>query len=164
MKYKDTSGDWARFSKKLKRLVRDAIRLRKRLEELDAARYEQRCRRIEKRLQLMIDSHWTNKEARRLVKRLKRHQNELFTFLRNHDVPFENNFAERMIRGAVIMRKNSYNNRSDRGARTQAILMSIFTTLKQRGLNPIKTVKQALRTYITRGKLPTLFELSPSNS
>ena len=163
MKYKDTSGDWARFSKKLKRLVRDAIRLRKRLEELDAATYEQRCRRIEKRLQLMIDSGWTNREARRLVKRLKRHQNELFTFLRNHDVPFENNFAERMIRAAVIMRKNSYNNRSDRGARTQAILMSIFTTLKQRGLNPIKTVKQAMRIYTTTGKLPALSEFSASN-
>jgi len=163
MKYKYTSGDWAGFSKKLKRLVRDGIRLRKRLEELDAATYEQRCRRIEKRLQLMIDSDWTNKEARRLVKRLKRHRDELFTFLRNHDVPFENNFAERMIRGAVIMRKNSYNNRSDRGARTQAVLMSIFTTLKQRGLNPIKAVKQALRIYTTTGKLPALAEFSASN-
>ena len=69
-----------------------------------------------------------------------------------------------MIRGAVIMRKNSYNNRSDRGARTQAILMSIFTTLKQRGLNPIKTVKQAMRIYTTTGKLPALSEFSASNS
>ncbi|MCX5643861.1 MAG: transposase [Phycisphaerae bacterium] len=32
-RYKDTSGDWARFAKKLRRLIRDAIRLRKRWDE-----------------------------------------------------------------------------------------------------------------------------------
>ncbi|NIA17365.1 MAG: transposase [Planctomycetes bacterium] len=41
---------------------------------------------------------------------MKRHQDEVFTFLRNADVPFDNNFGERSIRFAVIMRKNSFNN------------------------------------------------------
>ena len=162
-RYKDTSVDWPGFAKKLKRLVRDAIRLRNRLDTLDASTYEQRYHRIEQRLQLMIETAWTNKEARRLVKRLRRHQHDLFTFLLEHEVPFENNFAERIIRQAVIMRKNSYCNRSDRGARTQAILMSVFTTLKQRNLNPIKTVEKALRIYIATGKLPSLADLSASD-
>jgi hypothetical protein len=39
--------------------------------------------------------------------------------------------------------------------------MSVFITLKQRGLNPIKTVEQALRIYITTGKLPALKEFAP---
>jgi len=99
---------------------------------------------------------WTNRQAQRLVKRLRRHQHELFTFLREPAVPFENNFAERIIRRAVILRKNSYNNRSDKGASTQAILMSVFPTIKQRGLNPIHLLEQALRTYITTRRLPTL--------
>lgn len=154
--YKDTGGDWARFAKRLRRLVRDAIRLRKRLEELDPATYERRYHRMEQRLQWLIEMEWTNRQARRLVKRLRRHQHELFTFVLEHEVPFENNVAERVIRQAVIMRKNSYNNRSAKGASTQAILMSVFTTLKQRGLNPITTIEQALRTYITTGKLPPL--------
>lgn len=159
-KYQDTSGDWARFAKKLRRLIRDAIRLRKRLPDLDPATYERRYHRVEQRLQLLIETDWTNRQARRLVKRLRRHQHELFTFVLEHEVPFENNFAERIIRQAVIMRKNSYNNRSAKGASTQAILMSVFTTLKQRGLNPIKTIDQALRTYLTTGKLPALKDLS----
>ena len=66
--------------------------------------------------------------------------------------------SRRQIRQAVIMRKNSYNNRSDRGTATQAILMSVLTTLKQRGLNPVKTLEQALRLYIKTGQLPTLIE------
>jgi hypothetical protein len=161
-KYKNTSEDWALFSKRLKRLIRDAIRLRKRKQDLEATTYENRIRRIEKRLQLIIADDWTNKEAQRLIKRLKRHQQELFTFLGEADVPFDNNFAERMIRGAVIMRKNSFNNRSDKGARTQAILMSVLTTLKQRGLNPIDTLEKALRTYIKTGQLPKLADFSAS--
>jgi len=162
-KSKDSSGDWPKFCKKLKRLIRDAIRLRKRMGELDQTTYHRRCERIEKRLQLIIKYEWLNKEAQRLIKRLKRHQNELFTFLTNSDVPYDNNFGERSIRGAVIMRKNSYNNRSDRGAKTQSVLMSVFFTLKQRGLNPIDTVKKALRIYIKTGQLPKLAEFSASD-
>jgi hypothetical protein len=38
--------------------------------------------------------------------------------------------AERTIRPAVIIRKNSYGNRSQRGTEAQAVLMSIFRKLK----------------------------------
>lgn len=162
-KYKDSSGDWAKFSKKLKRLIRDAIRLQKRKDEIDEQVYDRRCKRIEKRLRLMIEHIWSNKNAKRLVKRLKRHQDEMFTFLCNADVPFDNNFGERSIRGAVIMRKNSFNNRSQKGAMTQSILMSVFFTIKQRGLNPVDTVKKALEIYIKTGNLPPLAEFTASH-
>jgi transposase len=157
-KYKDSSGDWKKFSKKLKRLIRDAIRLQKRKAELDEETYVRLCGRIDKRLQLLLEHEWFNKEAKRLVKRLSRHQDELFTFLRDADVPFDNNFGERSIRGAVIMRKNSFNNRSQKGAMTQSVLMSVFFTIKQRGLNPVDTVKKALEIYIKTGNLPRLAE------
>ena len=155
-KYKDHGGDWPEFCKKLKRLIRDAIRLQKRKEQFDDATYHRRCERIEKRLQVLLECEWSNKEATRLVKRLRRHQDEVFTFLRDVDVPFDNNFGERSIRGAVIMRKNSFNNRSQKGAMTQSVLMSVFFTIKQRGLNPVDTVKKALKVYIKTGKLPRL--------
>ncbi len=80
----------------------------------------------------------------------------LFTFLDYTDVPFENNFADRQIRPAGILRKNSQSNRSERGAATQAVLMSVYRTLKLRGHNPTKTIAQALKTYLTTGQLPPL--------
>jgi len=43
-----------------------------------------------------------------------------------------NNLAERQIRPAVILRKNSQSNRSEQGAVTQAVLMSVYRTLKLR--------------------------------
>jgi transposase len=42
-----------------------------------------------------------------LVKRLRRHEAELFTFLDHPDVPSDNKHAEQQIRPAVIVGKNS---------------------------------------------------------
>lgn len=72
------------------------------------------------------------------------------------EIPSENNLAERMIRPAVIIRKNSQGNRSEHGAAVQAILMTVFQTLKRRGHNPIETVVAALRDYVRTGTLPDL--------
>ena len=155
-KYKSTNGDWPQFAKKLRRLVGDAIRLWRRRDELPAETYASRRHRIGDRLTQLIDEAWENPQARRLVKRLRRHQDQLFTFLDHDNVPFENNHAERAIRPAVIIRKNSYGNRSQAGADAQAVLMSIFRTLKQRGHNPTRTIVQALRTYAQTGQLPPL--------
>jgi transposase len=154
--YKDSSGDWAVFSKKLKRLVHDSIRLWKRREQLDQQLYAHRRELIELRLRKLVEAQWDNSQARRLRDRLNRYEDYLFTFLDKPYVPFDNSHAERSIRPAVIMRKNSYSNRSEKGARTQSILMSIFRTLKQRNANPISTIEQALRQYIQTGNLPQL--------
>ena len=56
----------------------------------------------------------------------------------------------------MIIRKNSQSNRSERGASTQAILMSVYRTLRLRGLDPAKTLATALRTYLLTGQLPPL--------
>lgn len=155
-KYKNSGGDWPAFAKKLRRLIADAIRLRKREDSFSEETYASRRSRLTDRLIELIQEPWTSLEARRLIKRLRRHQNDLFTFLDQPGVPFENNLAERAIRPAVIIRKNSYGNRSEQGADTQAILMSIFRTLKQRQLDPLDTVIDAVRNYLTTGRLPPL--------
>lgn len=152
-KYKSPGPQWPAFAKPMRRLIHDAMRLSKR-DDLSADEYASRRSRLDERLQAMIDAPWDDSQAKRLIKRLRRHQWHLFTFLDQPDVPFDNNHGERSIRPAVIIRKNSYCNRSPNGARTQAVLMSIYRTLKQRGHDPITTVTNALTTYLTTGKLP----------
>ncbi len=94
--------------------------------------------------------------TRRLGERLSRHRDHLFTFLDKVEVPFDNNHAERQIRPAVIIRKNSLCNRSVDGARTQAVLMSVYRTLRLRGHDATKTIADALRTMLQTGTLPPL--------
>ena len=123
---------------------------------------ESRRDRLHKRLALLIESPWDDKQAKRLVKRLRRHCEDLFTFLDQPGVPFDNNHAEHIIRPAVIIRpffnykRGSYGNRSQRGADCQAVLMSVFRTLKQRRHDPITTVCNAIATYLKTGQLPPL--------
>jgi len=157
-KYKSPGKHWPAFAKKLRRLLGDAIRLWRRRGELPEATYTSRRARISTRLQELIESPWNDPHAKRLIKRLRRHQGDLFTFLDQDDVPFDNNTAERAIRPAVIIRKNSYGNRSQRGADCQAVLMSVFRTLKVRGRDPIQTIVAALARYLTTGQLPHLPE------
>jgi len=155
-KYKSPGKHWPAFAKKLRRLVGDAIRLWRRKDQLPVETYASRRERLHARLAEMIGTDWQDAHARRLIKRLRRHQNDLLTFLDQEGVPFDNNLAERSIRPAVILRKNSYGNRSERGADCQAVLMSVFRTLKQRGHDPIRTTIDALTTYLTTNKLPPL--------
>jgi transposase len=150
-----SSPAWARFSKKLKRLLRDAIRLGKR-EDLSAQRYASRRARLDKRLGALVDTASGDKNVNRLLKRLRRYRDALFTFLDHPEVPSDNNHAEREIRPAVVMRKNSLCNRSGNGANVQAILMSVYRTLKLRGVDPLDTIVCALKTYVRTGALPTL--------
>lgn len=149
------SDAWRAFAKQLRRLVRDGIRLRKR-HDFDPARYASRIRLIHRRLCTLADAGYADADAARLGERLSRHRDHLFTFLDKPEVPFDNNHAERQIRPAVILRKNQLCNRSDAGAHTQAVLMSIYRTLRLRGRDPTQTIAHALRELLQTGRLPEL--------
>lgn len=152
---RNASEEWRAFAKMLKRLIRDGVRLRKRSEQ-PAKEHPSRVKRIDERLNALADGAYVDADAKRLAKRLSRHSNWLFTFLNHPEVPWENNFAERQIRPAVILRKNSQSNRSERGAATQAVLMSIFRTLELRGHDAPTVIADAMRQRLINGQLPPL--------
>ena len=86
----------------------------------------------------LLTWHRTDEANERLAKHLDGHRDQLFTFLKNPEVEATNWPAEQAIRPAVVNRKLSGGNRTERGARAQAILMSIFRTCWQRDLDSIK--------------------------
>lgn len=147
--------EWQAFARQLRRLIRDGIRLRKR-GDFDPGKYDRRIKLIHRRLCHLADAAYDDADAARLGERLSRHRDHLFTFLDRVEVPFDNNHAERQIRPAVIIRKNSLCNRSHDGAHTQAVLMSVYRTLRLRGHDPTQTIAAALRTLLQTGTLPTL--------
>jgi hypothetical protein len=74
--------------------------------------------------------------CRTLAKRILRHQDELFQYVRHPGVPSDNNPAERALRPLVIMRKISGGSRSAEGSKTRLTLFSLVSTWAARGLNP----------------------------
>ena len=154
--YKNPGGDWPEFESTLGTLLRDSIEVWKEREAFAAADLAVKRSEFQSRLTAIISRSWTDSHSQRLMKRLQKYEHGLFTFLDKDGVPFDNNHAERSIRPAVILRKNSYGNRSEQGSDCQAVLMSIFRTLRQRGHDPIRTVIQAVSEQITTGKLPPM--------
>lgn len=81
-----------------------------------------------------------------LAKRLIKYRKEMYTFIEKNLEP-TNNPAEREIRPAVLMRKISYGNRSDRGSKNQAILMSMIRTAEKRGQNFVQMATEHLSNW-----------------
>jgi transposase len=65
---------------------------------------------------------------------------QLLTFLRYEDVPWDNNAAERAVRPMVRRRKITGGSRSERGAEREAINMSCITTLLKQGKDLFREV------------------------
>lgn len=150
---RNASAEWAAFAKKLKRLLRDAMRLSVRRENTPRAAFDAAKERFHLRLDVLCEETYRDKDCRRLVKRLSRCKDELFVFVDNPSVAADNNHAERQIRPAVIMRKNSYCNRSEQGAETQAIFMSLFRTLHLRNADAVETLSASIKSLLTSGSL-----------
>ncbi|WP_197525515.1 IS66 family transposase [Pseudobythopirellula maris] len=112
--------------------------------------------RLQRRAWELGQEEWESADARRLADRCARHADGLFTFLWHDGVDPTNNHAEREVRPAVQMRKNSYQNASPSGAHTQAVLMTVFRTLKRRGHNPLGALTQAVAHYAATGQLPNI--------
>jgi hypothetical protein len=155
---RSTSKEWKAFRKQLRRLLKDALRLRDNKDHLDCQVYERRKKRLHDRLEMLLETVAKDNDVNRLIKRLKRHKKEVFTFL-DYDVSPENSHAEQQIRGPVISRKISQQNRSEAGADAQAVLMSIFRTSYLQGRNPVDYVTELSKNYIKRNHTQNEAEL-----
>jgi transposase len=151
-------GDWPEFAKRLRRIFGDAVRLELKRGTMPAEEYGTKLARLHARIGELSFEAWSNPHAQRLAKRLFKYGGELLTFVEFEGVPLSNNHAEREVRPAVLMRKASYGNQSEQGAATRSILMSVCRTLKKRGLDPLQTIVDALRSYAATGTLPPLPE------
>lgn len=67
---------------------------------------------------------------------LREHWEGLTVFVEHPEVPLDNNKAERVLRGPVVLRKNSYGSGSEWAGELAAMLFSVFQTLCLWDINP----------------------------
>jgi hypothetical protein len=70
---------------------------------------------------------------------------ELTAFVKNRDLPIDNNSQERQLRSPVIGRKTWYGTHSERGAQTAAVLFSLVESCKLNGVNPREYFKKLVQ-------------------
>jgi transposase len=92
---------------------------------------------------------------RRLLKHLRKEQAALFTFLPDPAIDATNWRSEQAVRPAVVNRKICGGNRTWNAARTQQVLMTLFRTAYQQGVDSI-----ALFTELLRSPGPTIAPLA----
>lgn len=151
----NASATWKRFRKKLSRLLKDAVRLGDQRQIRSPPIYARRRAKLHTRLDELIAATFDDADAKRLIKRLRRHRNEMLTFLDHDAVSPYNNHAEQQMRTAVHTRKVCQQNRSLQGAKTHAIMLSLFRSAQLQGLHPVEYVMQLSRAALA-GQSPDM--------
>jgi len=77
-----------------------------------------------------------HKRQKTILESMKRHWDGLTLFLSDPRIPLHNNRAERLLRNAVVLRKNSYGSGAQWSGEFAAKMFSIFQTWLINGLNP----------------------------
>jgi transposase len=131
------------FSKKMKRFLERGKELQSKYQ--DGTDVDKPLARIKNDTSRWADTKHRHQELKRLAKRLHRFRGELYTFVKTGVDP-TNNFGEREIRPAVLMRKTSYCNRSAEGAQTQSILMTVARTARKQRADFVETTTEYLQT------------------
>jgi transposase len=139
----DRTQEFVTAYRKIKRLIKDARRLRDRHDQIPSGEYARLRFRLEERLFDFMAFGYTNKNLQRLSKRIAQSWLDMFRFLKDPSLDWNNNFAERMIRPNVIYRNRSFGNRSERGAEAHGTLMSLMQTLRLQGKNVTESLRVA---------------------
>ena len=99
---------------------------------------------LEARLNTLIMTPTSHADNQRLLKHLANEQAAILTFLYQPGIDATNWRGETGIRPAVVNRKVWGGNRTNRGADTQQILMTLFRTAAQQGRDIIDTFASIL--------------------
>lgn len=128
----------------LKKEIKNIVEIGQRLQQQpDSPQKRKNRQELEQTLARLADLTPENKKAKKLCKRIGRHQEELLHFVDHQDVEFHNNRAERAIRPAVIFRKISFGNRTNNGARNFAVLASVLETCRLKNVHLTTFIKKA---------------------
>jgi hypothetical protein len=116
--------------------------------------------RLEAKLDRLLARTYRDPANRRLAKHLRHERPYLFTFLYCPGlVDATNNLAERVMRMLVVIRKNWGGNRTESGARAQAILTSVLCTARQQDKDVFE-----LLTDLLRSRQPKLIDILPAEA
>jgi len=154
--------DIVKFYVKLRRILRDGERLQVNRDQLGEEVFQRRLKRLKKRLEVLVNWPDPDDILNEIIKKVKRQQPRILTFVEHPGAPCHNNYGEYLIRIGVLKRKISGGSVSEKGANAYAILLSIHVTCKLREISFPKYMKASLRQYIKTGKPMSLTTYSTS--
>jgi len=96
--------------------------------------------------------------------RIYNQREHLWTFVRHEQVDPTNNFAERMVRQAVLWRKGSFGTQSERGARYAERILSVCATCRLHKQSIIDYLREACKCHLNGTPVPSIIQSAKKNS
>ena len=134
-----------RFPRRVAALLRRALDLKRRRGRLSGHGYAVARGRLHAAWRRLLAGRYTDPDNARLARLLRKHRDAVLRFLDHDEVDGTNLLAEREIRPAVVVRKLSAGNRTEAGAETHAVLMSVLRTLARQGRDILGALVALLR-------------------
>jgi transposase len=143
------------FMQPLIDLFQDAIQLGKERDQFSAAAFAQQHQALLDRFAAwLLNCHSRQPDCLRIWRRLFKHCDELFTFLRDPQVPADNNGSERDIRSLVAARNDGGTHRADWSAAAFGRLKSIMVTGMKNGVRFARYGMEVVRAKLAGKPLP----------
>ena len=133
----------ARVPHAVRRILKDALALRDQRDVIDAEEFGLHVRDLGERTDKLLAMRPKHEPNRRLLGHLRNEREHIFTFLTEPGVEATNWRAEQALRPAIVNRKSWGGNRTEQGARTQQINMSVIRTARQQNIDPVELMVQA---------------------
>jgi hypothetical protein len=133
------------YLQEVRALLRTAMLFKALEADPTTPRYQLCLSRLEQRATELLDSPRAQPQEEQVRNRLFKQRDHLFTFLRHREVQATNNHAERQLHPAVIARKISCGNKTEKGASTWQILTSLAATAAQEGISFCEIIRSAIR-------------------
>ena len=96
------------------------------------------------KIRAIISRTYSAQDALAVHTRIQNQDGNLVEALLHESAPLTNNHAERMIRPLVVTRRISGGSRSDRGAATHAVNMTIMQTLSLKGIDFVEGIRRII--------------------
>jgi transposase len=138
------------YVEELQGVLREAMALAQRREQLTERGYWRRVQQVAERLDLGLTWHGAEpgEAVQRLARHVAAHRAEWFRFLYDPEVPATNNHAERMLRPAVICRKIGGCNKSLLGAVVHGVLASLAVSCNRQGKRFVDLARSSFRSPV----------------
>lgn len=145
-------GSIFKFYVRFRKILRDGERLQRQRKEFGEVIFKRRLEKLHHRLDELM--RWSNPNdiLKDVIEKVKRQRPRILTYIEHEGVPCHNNFAESLIRKGVMKRKVSFGSKSEDGAESYAILLSIHTTCQLRNINFVDFLIQSLKHHIRKGR------------
>lgn len=121
----------------LKGIVKNIIILNKQLNKEKPKDYSLRKADTVGQLRRLLNRELGSDKADKFRRKLLDHFDELVACLNYKGISAHNNLVERLLRSSVIMRKVTFGNRSEAGARNHEVIMTLTQTARLQNLDPL---------------------------